>query len=153
MALLLRINARSVIKAPPVPRSRRSDRHPRHDRSTGAAGPTGSIGSTGPQGPPNPATGPTGPTGFADLVGLTGANSGYTQHGNIIDNWGTVTATTLGATGTFARPYVDSPPVFTLSGATGATGSQPYVAAISRTGIFIRTQSGTATVNYRATGS
>jgi hypothetical protein len=44
-------------------------------------------------------------------------------------------------------------PSFTLSGATGATGSQPYVVGISKTGIFIKTQSGTASVNYRATGS
>jgi hypothetical protein len=97
--------------------------------------------------------GPTGPTGFAELVGTTGAASGYSIHGNVIDTWGTVTATTAGVTGLFAKPYTDGPPIFTLGGATGATGAQPYVSSISRTGIFIRTQSGTATVDYRAIGS
>jgi hypothetical protein len=92
-------------------------------------------------------------TRFADLVGLTGANSGCTQHGNIIDNWGTVIATAAGATGVFARPYTDGPPLFTLGPPTGLTGAQPYAAGISKTGIFIRTQSGTASVNYRTTGS
>jgi hypothetical protein len=95
----------------------------------------------------------TGPTGSTPVTpGATGT-AGYLQHGNIIDNFGSVVATTAGVTGNFAKPYVNAPPFFTLGGVTGPTGGQPYVSAISLTGLVIKTQSGAATVNYRAIGS
>jgi hypothetical protein len=84
-----------------------------------------------------------GPTGFADLAGVTGAGpSGYLQHGNFIDCWGTITATTTGVTGNFAKPYTDNPPIFTLGGVTGVTGGAPYVAGITEQEIFAAANQG-----------
>jgi hypothetical protein len=115
---------------------------------TGPQGTQGPIGVQGIQG----VQGPTGPLGA--WVGATGAGpAGYFQLGNIIQNWGLINANTVGVTGNFTKPYVDGPPAFTVGGSTGPTGGQPYVSAISKTGLVIRTQSGSAAVYWRTIGT
>jgi len=94
------------------------------------------------------------PSGFISWKdGASIYPGGYFQLGNIVQNWGTIVATTGGVTGTFAKPYTNLVPAVTLSGATGATGGQPYISALSLTGVQVTTQSGTTTVYYQAVGS
>ncbi len=133
---------------------------------TGAAGsltgPTGNTGFTGPPG--NSVTGPTGdvstvtgPTGSAAVFGATGSGpTGYFQFGNIVVNWGSVSATSSGVTGIFAKSYSDGAPQVALGGQTGAApgaGSLATVSAVSTTGVLIKTGAITETVSYIAIGS
>ena len=131
---------------------------------TGAQGPTGVTGYSGKTGPPGNAgtgstgpAGPTGPTGAeAAAFGSTGAGptGGFVFNngaGNIVFNYGVVTATESGVTGVFAFSYVDATPAVTL-GVSGPTGA--YISALSKVGVKITTITGaTGKVYYIAMGT
>jgi hypothetical protein len=108
------------------------------------AGPTGSPGPVG-------LTGPTGMTGPPPAIqAVTGPTAGYFQVGNILTQWGNLTASVgAGTTVNFPKPFIDGVPFVTASAPSGGV----LQVSATKTSITISCNSGTPIASWKATGS